>query len=107
MKLELLIFGKKEKMPEFIEKYIKGPTPRPFTDYEAKFSKEEAEAYEENLKSYRDLKNSLDTAFEEGMEKGIQQVALGLIQANISDEVILATTGLTQEQLEHLKRTTL
>ena len=31
----------------------------------AKFSSEEAEAYEESLKSYRDLKNSLDTAKEE------------------------------------------
>lgn len=36
----------------------------------AKFSKEEADAYENSLKSYRDLKNSLDTAYEEGMEKG-------------------------------------
>ena len=31
----------------------------------AKFSKEEAQAYEDSLKSYRDLKNSLDTASDE------------------------------------------
>jgi hypothetical protein len=69
----------------------------------AKFSKEEAEAYEDSLKSYRDLKNSLDTAFEEGIEKGIEKVAIGLIKENISDKVIISTTGLTQEQLAHLK----
>ncbi len=69
----------------------------------AKFSKEEADAYEESLKSYRDLKNSLDTAFEEGMEKGIEKVAVGLLKANVSDQVILSTTGLDFEQLTYLK----
>ncbi|MGB3466338.1 MAG: Rpn family recombination-promoting nuclease/putative transposase [Cyclobacteriaceae bacterium] len=74
----------------------------------ARFSKEEAEAYEDSLKIYRDLKNSLDTAFEEGMEagieKGIEKVVLGLLNANVSDEVILSSTGLTAEQLKDLKR---
>ena len=37
----------------------------------AKFSPEEVRAYEDSLKSYRDLKNSLDTAREEGREEGI------------------------------------
>lgn len=77
----------------------------------AKFSKEEAEAYEDSLKSYRDLKNSLDTAFGEGVEKGIEQgiergiekVARGLIQNGVSDDIILATTGLSIEQLNYLK----
>ncbi|MFT6961658.1 MAG: hypothetical protein ACJAWV_001373 [Flammeovirgaceae bacterium] len=69
----------------------------------AKFSKEEAEAYEDSLKSYRDLKNSLDTAFEEGIEKGIEKVAIGLIRENISDKVIISATGFTKEQLAHLK----
>jgi predicted transposase YdaD len=36
----------------------------------ARFSPKEAEAYEESLKSYRDLKNSLDTAREEGIIQG-------------------------------------
>lgn len=65
----------------------------------AKFSAEEAQAYEDSLKSYRDLKNSLDTAFEEGIEK----VATGLIEKQVSDEIILSTTGLTNEQLQLLK----
>jgi hypothetical protein len=32
---------------------------------ETRFSPEEVQAYEDSLKSYRDLKNSLDTAFED------------------------------------------
>jgi hypothetical protein len=35
----------------------------------AKFSPEEKEQYEESLKSYRDLKNVIDTAFDEGAIK--------------------------------------
>ncbi len=69
----------------------------------ARFSPEEVQAYEDSLKSYRDLKNSLDTAFEEGVEKGIEKVAIGLIGKQVSDEIILSTTGLTKEQLQLLK----
>lgn len=69
----------------------------------ARFSPEEVQAYEDSLKSYRDLKNSLDTAFEEGGEKGIEQVATGLIEKQVSDEIILSTTRLTKEQLQSLK----
>lgn len=65
----------------------------------AKFSPEEVQAYEQSLKSYRDLKNSLDTAFEEGIEK----VAIGLIEQQVSDEIILSTTELTKEQLKLLR----
>jgi predicted transposase/invertase (TIGR01784 family) len=36
----------------------------------AKFTPEEKEQYEESLKSYRDLKNVIDTAFDEGEMKG-------------------------------------
>lgn len=36
----------------------------------AKFSPEEKEQYEESLKSYRDLKNVIDTAFDDGESKG-------------------------------------
>lgn len=38
----------------------------------AKFSAEERTAYEDSLKYYRDLKNSLDTSFEEGKVEGEQ-----------------------------------
>ncbi len=43
----------------------------------AKFTPKEYQDYEDSLKYYRDLKNSLDTAKEEGliegMEKGMQK----------------------------------
>jgi predicted transposase YdaD len=53
----------------FNEKYI-----NPFTDFGFKklFGTElnKKEQYEDSLKSYRDLKNVIDTAFEEGEEMG-------------------------------------
>lgn len=86
----------------------------------AKFNTEQLNSYEDSLKYYRDLKNSLDTAFEDGLEqgiergiergieqgieRGIEQVAVGLIKANVSDQTISSTTGLTLEQVHHLKR---
>ncbi len=66
----------------------------------AKFSPEEAEAYEESLKSYRDLKNSLDTAKE---EKAIE-IARNLLESGISVEIIQSSTGLSIEVVEGLKR---
>jgi len=39
----------------------------------AKFSPEERTAYEDSLKYYRDLKNSLDTSFEEGKAEGKEE----------------------------------
>jgi len=39
----------------------------------ARYSVIEAEAYEESLKIYRDLKNVVDTAFDEGITQGITQ----------------------------------
>jgi flagellar biosynthesis/type III secretory pathway protein FliH len=39
----------------------------------ARFTPEQAKSYEESLKHYRDLKNSLDTAHDEGYEEGIEE----------------------------------
>ncbi len=63
------------------------------------------------MKYYRDLKNSLDSAKEEGViegiEKGIEkgkvEVAKNLIENNVSIEIIMKSTGLTKEQIERLK----
>jgi hypothetical protein len=63
--------------------------------------------FEDSLKSYRDLKNSLDTAYaegiEKGMEKGIEKVAINGIRQGKSDEVIMEITGLNLDQLAFLK----
>ena len=39
----------------------------------ARFSVEEARGYEDSLKIYRDMKNSLDTAREEGLDEGLKR----------------------------------
>ena len=61
-----------------------------------------------SLKYYRDLKASLATRYEEGMEKGMaegmEKVALKMIQQNEPTERIMAYTGLTEEQIEILKK---
>jgi predicted transposase/invertase (TIGR01784 family) len=93
----------------------------------AKFNRDEAMAYENSLKYYRDLKNSLDTAKEdgielgyikgkeegkiegkiqgkiEGMEEGIMKVAKNLLDSNIPLDIISENTGLSIEVLEKLK----
>lgn len=45
----------------------------------AKFSKKELRKYEDSLKAYRDIKNSLDTAEEKGRKKGKEEVLLKLL----------------------------
>ncbi|MRJ09280.1 Rpn family recombination-promoting nuclease/putative transposase [Ornithobacterium rhinotracheale] len=77
----------------------------------AKFTPSQVYSYEDSLKYYRDLKNSLDTAKEEGFEEGKEQgreeeklkIAKNLLENNVSKEVVMKTTGLTQEQIEHLE----
>ena len=69
----------------------------------AKFSKEEAEAYEDSLKSYRDLKNSLDTAYEEGMEQGrIEGVEEGEQRKEVFFVLRLHDKGMTVAEISDL-----
>ena len=68
----------------------------------AKFTPEQVRSYEDSLKSYRDIKASLDTKFEEGFEKGIKKVALEMLNENEPIEKIIKFTGLTKEQIEKL-----
>ena len=72
-------------------------------------------SYDYSLKYYRDLKNSLDTAKEEGViegiakgieqgiEKGIEQVAKNALKIGKSIPEIMDLTGLTKQQIEKLK----
>jgi len=70
----------------------------------ARFTPEQVRSYEDSLKYYRDLKNSLDTAKEEGIivgfEKGIEKVAKKMLSENEPINKIIRFTGLTQEQIE-------
>lgn len=75
----------------------------------AKFSPEEVQAYEDSLKSYRDLKNSLDTAREEGREEGREEekriTVLKSHRAGLSVDVISSITGLPKEEIERIIKT--
>lgn len=68
----------------------------------AKFTPDQVRSYEDSLKYYRDLKNSLDTAKEEGIEEGIKFVAKKAINMGKSMNEIIELTGLTKEQIETL-----
>ncbi len=75
----------------------------------AKFSKEEYKNYENSLKYYRDIKNSLDTAKEEGLIEGIEigrgertiEIAKSLLDV-LDIETISAKTGLSIDDIRKL-----
>ncbi len=73
----------------------------------AKMTKEEHTQYEDSLKGYRDLQNSLDTAKAEGEvigeAKRTREVALNLIKKGLDNDFIYEVTGLSDDQLNQLR----
>ena len=89
----------------------------------AKFSPREVREYEASKMAYRDIKNSIDTAKQEGKEEGIAigkeegiaigkeegknernlEIAKDMLAMNIDEATIIKLTGLTLEQLQQLK----
>lgn len=65
----------------------------------AKFTPEQVRSYEDSLKYYRDLKNSLDTAKVEGKI----EVALEMLKENEPIDKIIRFTGLTEKQINQLR----
>ena len=76
----------------------------------AKFTPVELKEYEDSLKTYRDLKNSLDTAEEkgrvEGRVEGRENEKIATIQrllaSGASVDIIAVATGLTQDKVKPL-----
>ena len=84
----------------------------------AKFSKSELKEYEDSLKAYRDIKNSLDTAEEKGRAEGraeglmegrvegeknkAVEIAKKLLGMGMSIEVIAETTGLSVDTIKSI-----
>ncbi len=84
----------------------------------ANYSDNEYAEYEESLKTYRDLKNSIDSSFEEGKIEGIiEGKAEGIIEGEIKGKIETATamkkkgyavsdiaeiTGISAEEIEKL-----
>ena len=73
----------------------------------AKFTQEQVRSYEDSLKYYRDLKNSLDTARDEGKLEGLIEgkieVAKNLLSSGVSIDLIINLTGLSEDQIKKLK----
>lgn len=68
------------------------------------FTPIELREYEDSLKAYRDIKNSLDTAEAKGREEGINIANLAIAKRMLSDgmdmELVLKYTGLTEKQIK-------
>ena len=89
----------------------------------AKFSPKEVREYEASKMAYRDIKNSIDTAKQEGKEEGIAigkeegiaigkeegknernlEIAKDMLTMNMDEATVIKLTGLTLEQLQQLK----
>ena len=72
----------------------------------AKFTPVELREYEDSLKVYRDLKNSLDTALAQGIEQGIEQgivrVAKAMLERGMDIKMISELSGLTESEINSL-----
>jgi predicted transposase/invertase (TIGR01784 family) len=68
----------------------------------AKYSQSELDNYENSLKSYRDLKGVIDTAFDDGKLEGKLEIAKSLKLLGIEINVISKSTGLSIEEIEKL-----
>ena len=65
----------------------------------AKFTPVELKEYEDSLKTYRDLKNSLDTAEEKGRVEEKIAIARNLKSMGMSISDISKATGLSEEEI--------
>ena len=68
----------------------------------AKFTPTELREYDDSLKAYRDLKNSLDTAEEKGEAKEKKSTIKRLLASGISVDIIAIATGLTHDEVKVL-----
>ena len=68
----------------------------------ARFSPEEKEQYEESLKSYRDLKNVIDTSFGEGKVEGIKEIASNMLKEGFNIDLISKITGLSNDEIQQI-----
>ena len=76
----------------------------------AKFNTNELRDYEQSSNAYRDIKNGMDTAKEEGRKEGIKEgikkasvaYAQAMKAAGISNDLIAGITGLSEDEIERL-----
>lgn len=64
--------------------------------------KQELREYEDSLKAYRDIKNSIDTAKEEGIAKEKLATAKRILGMGLTQEQVAKGTDLSIEDIERL-----
>ncbi|WP_259318886.1 hypothetical protein [Segatella copri] len=84
-------------MKQVEERYIKAEI--------AKFTPQEMREYETSKMTYRDIKNSVDTAkregIAEGMEKRSLEIARKMLAKGIDEATVKEITGLSAEHILH------
>ncbi|WP_308268467.1 Rpn family recombination-promoting nuclease/putative transposase [Prevotella sp.] len=89
-----------DRQPEYLQTAVFN---RLFAEAEiAKFTRAELREYEDSLKAYRDIKNSLDSAEEKGERKKAIEIAKNLLEMGMSIENIMKATGLSQKEIDML-----
>lgn len=68
----------------------------------AKFTPTELKEYEDSMKAYRDIKNSIDTALEKGRMEGVIQVAKKLLESGMDVDTVMKMTDLSKNEIEKL-----
>lgn len=72
----------------------------------AKFGRDELHDYEMNLKTYRDYKNTVDTAYDDGIAEGKVEGKIEVVaqarKMGLAVKDIALLTGLTEEQINKL-----
>ena len=93
-----------ESQPKYLQNEVFN---RLFAEAEiSRFTKNELREYEDSLKAYRDIKNSLETAKEEGRAEGraeaLAKVARDLIKVDMPIGEVARITGLGENELRKL-----
>ena len=70
----------------------------------AKYNPKDRQTYENSLKYYRDMENSLDLQYKTGRNEGILEIAKKAIQKGFDNDTIIDLTGLSMEQIQTLRK---
>ena len=89
-----------DRQPEYLKTAVFN---RLFAEAEiAKFTRTELREYEDSLKAYRDIKNSLDSAEEKGKKDKAIEIAKKLFEMDMPIDNIMKATGLSLEEVKEL-----
>lgn len=89
-----------DRQPEYLQTAVFN---RLFAEAEiAKFTRAELREYEDSLKAFRDIKNSLDSAEEKGKKDKAIEIAKNLLEMGMPIGSIMKATGLSREEIAKL-----